>query len=131
MQIHLKKGEKLYLNGAVIRAEQRCSIELMNNVTFLLETHVMQPEEARSPLQQLYFVVQTMLMEPENAGLTKELYWHQSACLMRTVSNLDIRKGLEACDTSVKSDRYFEALKAIRKLVPLEAELMYATKEVA
>lgn len=131
MQIHLKKGEKLYLNGAVIRAEQRCTIELMNNATFLLETHVMQPEDALSPLQQLYFVVQTMLMEPENAGLTKELYWHQSGCLMRAVLNHDIRKGLEAADAGVKSQRHFEALKVIRKLIPLEAELMYGTKEVA
>ncbi len=131
MHIHLKKGEKLYLNGAVIRTEQRCTIQLMNDATFLLEAHVMQPEEARSALQQLYFVAQTMLMEPENAGLTKELYWHQSACLMRTVSNLDIRKGIEAADASVKSDRHFDALRTIRRLIPLEAELMFGTKEVA
>ena len=45
MQIHLKKGEKLYVNGAVIRADQRCSLEFLNNVTFLLENHVMQAEK--------------------------------------------------------------------------------------
>ena len=44
MQIHLKKGEKLYVNGAVIRADHRCSLEFLNNVTFLLENHVMQAD---------------------------------------------------------------------------------------
>jgi flagellar biosynthesis repressor protein FlbT len=132
MQIHLKKGEKLYLNGAVIRAEQRCTIELMNNVTFLLETHIMQQEDARTPLQQLYFVVQTMLMEPENSGLTKELYWHQSACFAAAVSNADLISGIQAADSSVKNQRYFEALKAIRKLLPLEGVLIFGShKEVA
>jgi flagellar biosynthesis repressor protein FlbT len=131
MQIHLKKGEKLYLNGAVLRAGQRCTIDLLNNAAFLLEAHVMQPDEARSPMQQLYFVVQTMLMEPGNSGLTKELYWHQSACLMRAVLNPDIRKGLEAADACVKADRYFEALRTIRRLIPLEAGLMLDRREVA
>ena len=78
MQIHLKKGEKLYVNGAVIRADQRCSLEFLNNVTFLLENHVMQAEKADTPLKQIYFVVQTMLIDPDNAQITRELYWHLS-----------------------------------------------------
>jgi flagellar biosynthesis repressor protein FlbT len=133
MQIHLKKGEKVFLNGAVIKAAQRCSIELLNNVTFLLETHVMQAEEATTPLRQLYFVVQTMLIEPENGGLTRELYWHQSACLMATLADRDLIAGLNAADASIKAGRNFDALKTIRRLLPTENSLMFdeLKKEVA
>lgn len=133
MQLHLKKGEKLYINGAVLRVDQRCSIELLNNVTFLLENHVMQAEKATTPFRQLYFVVQTMLMEPENAHLTRELYWHQSGCLHAALRNPELVNGLSNADECIKTQRYFEALKVIRGLFPAEARLLEGTvqREVA
>ena len=45
MFIHLKRGEKLYVNGAVVRVDRRTSLEFLNDVTFLLENHVMQAED--------------------------------------------------------------------------------------
>ena len=35
MQISLKPGERLFLNGAVIRVDRRVTVELMNDVAFL------------------------------------------------------------------------------------------------
>jgi flagellar protein FlbT len=124
MQIHLKKGEKIYINGAVLRVDQRCSIEVLNNVTFLLENHVMQAEAANTPFRQLYFVVQTMLIDPENAPITRELYWHQSGCLHATLHSLDLIHGLQTADSQIKSQRYFDALKTIRSLLPKEEQLL-------
>ena len=126
MQIHLKKGEKLYVNGAVIRAEQRCSLEFLNNVTFLLENHVMQAEKAESPLKQIYFVVQTMLMDPENAQITRELYWHLSGCLHSSLENPQLVNGLVNSDACIKNQRYFDALKILRGLFETEAKLLGA-----
>ena len=129
MHLHLKKGEKIYINGAVLRVDQRCSIELLNNVTFLLENHVMQADKATTPFRQLYFVVQTMLMEPENAHLTRELYWHQSGCLHAALRNTDLIAGLKVADDCIKSQRFFEALKIIRNLYPIEARLLAGETE--
>jgi flagellar biosynthesis repressor protein FlbT len=126
MQIHLKKGEKLYVNGAVIRAEHRCSIEFLNNVTFLLENHVMQAEKAVTPLKQIYFVVQSMLIDPDNAQMTRELYWHLSGCLRDTLQNTQLIAGLASSDASIKSQRYFDALKTLRGLFEIEAGLLSA-----
>ena len=64
MNITLRAGERLYINGAVIRVDRKATIELLNDVTFLLENHVMQAEQATTPLRQIYFVVQVMLMDP-------------------------------------------------------------------
>jgi len=36
MHISLRPGEKLYLNGAVLRADRKMSLELLNDATFLL-----------------------------------------------------------------------------------------------
>ena len=73
MFIHLKRGGKLYVNGAVLRVDRRTSLEFLNDVSFLLENHVMQAEDARTPLRQLYFIVQSMLIDPANASMTLEL----------------------------------------------------------
>jgi flagellar biosynthesis repressor protein FlbT len=127
MQIHLKKGEKLYVNGAVIRAEHRCSLEFLNNVTFLLESHVMQAEKAETPLKQIYFVVQSMLIDPDNAQMTRELYWHLSGCLHTTLENVQLIAGLTGSDACIKNQRYFDALKILRGLFETEAELLSAS----
>ena len=50
MNITLRAGEKLYINGAVIRVDRKATIELLNDVTFLLENHVMQADQATTPL---------------------------------------------------------------------------------
>ena len=47
MNITLRAGERFFINGAVIRIDRKASIELLNEVTFLLENHVIQAEEAR------------------------------------------------------------------------------------
>ena len=64
MHISLRAGEKIYINGAVLCADRKVSLELLNDATFLLEAHVMKVESATTPLRQLYFIVQIMLMNP-------------------------------------------------------------------
>ena len=68
MNITLRAGERLFINGAVIRIDRKASIELLNEVTFLLENHVMQAEEATTLARQIYFAVQIMLMDPTGAA---------------------------------------------------------------
>ena len=67
LKISLKPNEKIYLNGAVIRVDRKVTIELLNDVQFLLESHVLQTDEASTPLRQLYFILQVMLMNPTGA----------------------------------------------------------------
>ena len=73
MHLSLRAGERIYINGAVLRVDRKVTLELMNDVTFLLEQHVMQPEQATTPLQ-LYFIVQIMLIEPAKAEQARNLF---------------------------------------------------------
>jgi flagellar protein FlbT len=114
MMIHLKRGERLYVNGAVLRADRRTSLEFLNDVSFLLENHVMQASEAKTPLRQLYFVVQTMLMDPGNAGMTVELYKHLSHRIRLSTMDKEAGASLDATDAKVADGRYFDALKTLR-----------------
>jgi flagellar protein FlbT len=64
LKITLRAGERIFVNGGVLRVDRKVSIELLNDVIFLLEQHVMKPEETTTPLRQLYFMIQMMLMDP-------------------------------------------------------------------
>ncbi|MCA3554256.1 flagellar biosynthesis repressor FlbT [Aestuariivirga sp.] len=114
MFIHLKRGEKLYVNGAVLRVDRRTSLEFLNDVTFLLENHVMQADEATTPVRQLYFVVQSMLMDPANAGMTAELYKHLSFRTRQATDDESVRQQIDLADQKVAEGRYFDALKQLR-----------------
>ena len=127
MFIHLKRGEKLYVNGAVLRVDRRTSLEFLNDVTFLLENHVMQAEEATTPIRKLYFIVQSMLMEPANAGMTAELYKHLSFRTRETIDDDTVKAHIDAADKKVSDGRYFDALKHLRTCFTGEG----ATKENA
>ena len=120
MFIHLKRGEKLYVNGAVLRVDRRTSLEFLNDVSFLLENHVMQAEDAKTPLRQLYFIVQSMLIDPANAGMTTEVYKHLSHRVRQTTRGEELVKAIDAADQKVLEARYFEALKHLRGCFPLE-----------
>lgn len=120
MFIHLKRGEKLYVNGAVLRVDRRTSLEFLNDVTFLLENHVMQAEEATTPVKQLYFVVQTMLMDPANAGMTAELYKHLSFRVQQEADDEAVKSAIDMADKKVSDGRYFDALKHLRSCFPSE-----------
>jgi flagellar biosynthesis repressor protein FlbT len=130
MQIHLKKNEKLYLNGAVIRLDRRGTIELLNDADFLMENHVMQPEQASTPLRQVYFVVQLMLMDPPNAPLLKELFKVNMAQLRRT-STEALTDVAETIEQRVLEGGYFEAMKLIRQSYGFEDASKYNAPSAA
>lgn len=120
MKIHLKRNERLFINGAVIRLDRRGSIELLNDAQFLMENHVLQQEEAKTPLQQIYFIVQTMLMDPGNSHLTMYLF----DAYVDKLSGLDF--ALEILDVAanarklVGQSNYYGALKLLRQSFGLE-----------
>ena len=120
MNISLRADEKLYINGAVIRVDRKVTIELLNDVTFLLENHVMQANEATTPLKQIYFVVQIMLMDPtaarSAAPLARSLI-ESALCAYRAP---ELTAGLKSVDASLVRGRNFEALKALRGLFAFE-----------
>lgn len=120
LKLSLKPNEKIYLNGAVVRVDRKVTIELMNDVQFLLESHVLQPEDASTPLRQLYFIVQVMLMNPQGAADAREMFRRSLPLLLASFHNEQIRGTLKHVDQLVGEGHVFEALKAIRSLYPHE-----------
>ncbi|MBR1088003.1 flagellar biosynthesis repressor FlbT [Bradyrhizobium manausense] len=124
MKISLRAGERVYINGAVLRVDRKVSLELVNDVMFLLEGQVMQASDATTAMRQLYFIVQLMLMNPTDVAAAASLYGQHHAALCAVCENGEMLDGLAAIDEMVVGTRYFEALKRIRALFPLEQAIL-------
>jgi flagellar protein FlbT len=120
MNLSLRAGERIYVNGAVLRVDRKVTLELLNDATFLLENQVMQPEQAITPLRQLYFVVQLMLIEPDQASAKLELFTQQVIAMLAICRDVEIIAGITAGTELVAKNRYHEALKTIRALFVIE-----------
>jgi flagellar protein FlbT len=122
MHLSLRAGEKIYLNGAVIKVDRKVSIELLNDVTFLLEAHVLTANDTTTPLRQLYFTIQVLLMDPAcEASPQAETMLER---LLHTFENAEITAGLRRVRDLLENKRRFEALKVIRRLYPLEEQIL-------
>ncbi|MER0238901.1 flagellar biosynthesis repressor FlbT [Fulvimarina sp. MAC8] len=124
LRISLRAGERIFVNGAVMKVDRKTTLEFLNDVTFLLESHVMQAENATTPLRQIYFVVQMMLMDPANQDGPRAVFNDSLARMLKTYSNGDILEGLLEIEEMVGRGRAFEALKRLRSLIPVEDEIL-------
>ncbi|MEN3792119.1 flagellar biosynthesis repressor FlbT [Fulvimarina sp. MAC3] len=124
LRISLRAGERIFVNGAVMKVDRKTTLEFLNDVTFLLESHVMQAENATTPLRQLYFVVQMMLMDPADQDRPRAVFNDNLARMLKAYSNRDILQGLLEIEDMVGRGRAFEALKRLRSLIPIEDEIL-------
>ena len=122
MNITLRAGERFFINGAEIRIDRKASIELLNDVTFLLENHVMQAKDATTLTRQIYFAVQIMLMDPAATATAAPLASSLIETALGAYRTPELIAGLRGAAQSLAKGRNFEALKALRALFPLEDE---------
>jgi flagellar protein FlbT len=124
--IALKAGERIYVNGAVLRPDRKVLIEFMNDVSFLLEHHILRPEQTTTPLRQLYFIVQTLLLEPGDRAGILVMFETTHAAMMKTFENETVLIGLASVKSLVRDGKTFDALKTIRALFPAEERILSA-----
>lgn len=130
IRIYLKANEKIFINGAVLKVDRKVSFELMNDVTFLLESHVMQKEDANTPMKQLYFVVQMMLMHPIDVEQPMALFKSMTANILRTTQTAELISGIKNIDVEVSTGKYFTGLKMIRELIPVEDSIINSSADM-
>ena len=122
MNITLRAGERFFINGAVIRIDRKATIELLNDVTFLLENHVMQAKDATTLTRQIYFAVQIMLMDPGATATATPLARSLLDTALDAYRTPELVSGLKGVAHSLARARGFEAMKTLRTLFFLEDE---------
>ncbi len=124
LQFRLKSGQRIYINGAVLRVDRKVAIEFLNDVTFMLDNHVLQVEEATTPLKQLYFSVQMVLMDPSTAVTMRDVLKRMLEDVTAAFNTPEILSELEKVRDLLARERYFETLKLLRGLFSIEAEIL-------
>jgi flagellar protein FlbT len=125
LHISLKAGQRIYINGAVLKADRKVGLELLNDATFLLPQHVMAPEEATTPLRRLYCAIQSVLIEPTQPSPRTAQSWR--GLLAEVVAIYEataIRDGLDGVSARLESGQLFEAMRSIRQLLALEGHVL-------
>lgn len=123
MHITLRANERIFVNGAVLKVDRKTSIELMNDAVFLLEAHVMLERDATTPLRQLYYLVQMMLMEARENPANRSMFAGHCTAMKAVYGDAAILEGIGKVEDLVRRSRHFEALKVVRALLPVEAAL--------
>lgn len=96
-------------------------LELLNEATFLLGSHVLQLEEATTPLRKLYFLMQGTLMDPATAPVLKPAIEESIGELLRSIPSQETCYSLVRVLELLRRRATFEAMKAVRELIAAEA----------
>ena len=124
LRISLKDGEKMIVNGAVLRAVGRTDLLVENHVAILRGREVMSPEEASTPARRLYFA--TMLAYIDEDGRAA----HQQQILTLLADLTDAFEGAAAKAACVSFARnlasgdFYRALADCRELIRYETDAL-------
>lgn len=126
----LKLGphERVLINGAVIEnGERRSRLAVMTpNAHILRLRDAIHPEEVTTPVRRVCYIAQLVLSgdaAPEQARLQLLRGIEQ---LSQVLTDHDSRAQLTAASRAVLEDQHYQALKALRTLLPREERLMAA-----
>ena len=132
LRINLRDGEKVVVNGAVLRAVGRTEICVESSASVLRGREIMAPADADTPARQLYFHTMMAYIDPENM----EAHQDRIVTALQQVSTLlpseEGRAAAVSFARQVASLRYYRALADCRTLMRLEdAVLAPATAAAA
>lgn len=124
MILSLRAGAKAYINGAVVKVDRRVNLQLLNDVSFLLDQHVLQIEEATTPLRQIYFAIQSALIDPPSATRATQMAGAMLLRVMSAVETSVIAVELPLVAQNLEQRRYFDAMKRLRALFSVEDAIL-------
>jgi flagellar protein FlbT len=126
----LKLGphERVLINGAVIEnGERRSRLAIMTpNANILRLRDAIHPEEANTPVRRVCYLAQLVLTGDADPADTQRQLLRGIEQLSQVLTDHDSRTQLAAASRAVLDDQHYQALKALRSLLPREERLFAA-----
>lgn len=126
----LKLGpkERVLVNGAVIEnGDRRSRLAILTpNANILRLRDAIRPDEANTPVRRVCYIAQLVLTgdaEPQEARMQLLRGIEQ---LSQVLTDYDSRTQLTLASRAVMEDQHYQALKALRALLPREERLFAA-----
>jgi flagellar protein FlbT len=125
LKLKLAAHESLIVNGAVlVNGDFRASLLIRNFTHVMREKDVLREADANTPTRRLYFIVQTMLMQPPPSAQLLHIYDELLGQLRDAYVRPENTEILRRVDELVKSGDYYKALAALHPLIAYEANLL-------
>ncbi len=126
----LKLGphERVLINGAVVEnGEKRSRIAIMTpNANILRLRDAIHPEEVNTPVRRVCYIAQLVLSGDANPAETRLQLLRGIEQLSQALTDYDSRTQLALASRAVLEDQHYQALKALRSLLPREERLLAA-----
>ena len=126
----LKLGphERVLINGAVIEnGEKRSRLAIMTPKANILRLRdAIHPEQVNTPVRRVCYIAQLVLTGDADADEAKLQLLRGIEQLSQVLTDYDSRTQLTLASRAVMEDQHYQALKALRALLPREERLLAA-----
>ncbi len=126
----LKLGphERVLINGAVVEnGEKRSRLAIMTpNANILRLRDAIHPEQVNTPVRRVCYIAQLVLSGDAEAGEARQQLLRGIEQLSQVLTDPDSRLQLTVASRAVLEDQHYQALKALRSLLPREERLFAA-----
>jgi flagellar biosynthesis repressor protein FlbT len=128
----LKLGphERVLINGAVVEnGDRRSRLAIMTpNANILRLRDAIHPEEVNTPVRRVCYIAQMVLSGNAEAADARMQLLRGIEQLSQVLTDHDSRTQLTLASTAVLEDQHYQALKALRSLLPREERLFAASR---
>ena len=128
----LKLGpkERVLINGAVIEnGDRRSRLSIVTpNANILRLRDAIHPEEVNTPVRRVCYIAQLVLSGDADKEEAKLQLLRGVEQLSQVFTDPDSRALLATASQEILDDQYYQALKALRGLLPREERLFAASK---
>lgn len=131
LRISLRDGEKVVINGAVIRATGRTDLAIESKVTILRGREIMSPAEASTPARALYFHTMMAYLDPDGIARHHSAIVENLSSVTRLATCEEGREKVARFATFAAAADYYRALGDCRALMRIEHDALAAVAEEA
>jgi flagellar protein FlbT len=128
----LKLGprERVLINGAVIEnGDRRSQISIVTPGANILRLRdAIHPEEVKTPVRRVCYIAQLVLSGDADEGEARLQLMRGIEQLSQVLTDHDSRIQLDLATNAVVEGQFYQALKALRSLLPREERLLAASQ---
>lgn len=126
--LKLAPKERVLINGAVIEnGDRRSRLSIVTpNANILRLRDAIHPEEAKTPVKRVCYIAQLVLSGDVEQDEARSQLLRGIEQLSQVFTDPDSRQQLAAASNAVMNEQFYQAMKALRTLLPREERLLAA-----
>ena len=126
--LKLAPKERVLINGAVIEnGDRRTRVAILTpNANILRLKDAIHPDDAKTPVRRVCYIAQLVLSGDVDPDEARSQLLTGIEQLSQVLCDADSRRMLDDASSAVVSARYYQAMKALRTLIPREDRLLAA-----